>query len=444
MEPHGPIAVAVLTVVAAATAAADHGVKYDGDPKAGALNDSAAVVAHVIAADNSISDREAAAWETAFGSPPAHALTRAQNGPPVSDSPLLKALVEHDRIHGSAEAWLYYIALTELAFQAVGLRDVASTELLANVQNMCNGLLAVLDQAGLPRPGRPATASNLSAKSPAPPSVVENVQTLDELMTELDGLTGLAAVKEEVKVLTQVLRIRKLRAEAHLPVADMSHHLVFVGNPGTGKTTVARIIAGIYRALGVVAKGQLVDTDRSGLVAGFVGQTAIRTSDMVKSALGGVLLIDEAYALSEGGPTDFGHEAIDELVKAMEDHRDEFAVIVAGYPAEMTQFLDDNPGLRSRFPKTISFPDYSTEELVGIFKQLGAKNSYNPDPDALTAVQAWLERCPRSKGFGNARVARNLFEDAQRRQAWRLRDVEHPTTEELCTLIGADIPPAPD
>lgn len=437
MEPHGPVAVGVLTVVGAATSAADHGVHLDGDVRAEALEDAAGVVAAVIAADKSISDREAVAWEAAFGTPAGAALDRARAGPAVSTSPLLAALVSHDSAHGSAEAWLYYIALTELAFAAVGLRDVASAELLTSVQEMCRGLLAVLDEAGLPRPGRPGSAA---VAAPTITPATATAQPLDELMAELDALTGLAEVKEEVKVLTQVLRIRRLRAEAHLPVAEMSHHLVFVGNPGTGKTTVARIIAGVYRALGVVAKGQLVETDRSGLVAGYVGQTAIRTADAVRSALGGVLLIDEAYALNEGGQSDFGQEAIDELVKAMEDHRGEFAVIVAGYPVEMSDFLDANPGLRSRFPKTISFPDYSTDELVGIFRQLGAKSSYNPDAAAVAAVQSWFEGCPRTKGFGNARVARNLFEDAQRRQAWRLRDVDHPNTEQLTTLTAEDIP----
>jgi hypothetical protein len=469
LHPGGRLALPIETVVAGGLEAARAGAEVGNEPRRRSLDDCAGVVAQVICAHGDLSDRERAAWEAAFAAPGVLAEVRATTGPPPEDSPVLGAAVQHDRVHGTHLAWVYYQTLTELAFAAASLRDVPSGRSLSAVQGLCNRWLARMDAAGLPRPGNPGQTPDHTpgpdqrpgsgpdfgpapgaAGGPGPGQDQQGpdarprpvpIRPLGELLAELNRLTGLAAVKEEVNILTQLLRIHTLRAKAHLPVGDMSHHLVFVGNPGTGKTTVARIIAGIYHTLGVVTEGHLVEVDRSGLVAGYVGQTVLRTAEVVRSALGGVLLIDEAYALAGGGERDFGQEAIDELVKAMEDHRHELAVIVAGYPAEMSDFLDANPGLRSRFPKTISFPDYSTDELVAILSDLGRAGSYTPDDGALVAVRRWFEACPRGKGFGNARVARNLFEEAQRRQAWRLRDVIDPTAEQLSTLTAADIDP---
>jgi SpoVK/Ycf46/Vps4 family AAA+-type ATPase len=230
-----------------------------------------------------------------------------------------------------------------------------------------------------------------------------------------------------------------MRRERHLPVPETSHHLVFTGNPGTGKTTVARLLAQIYRTLGVVATGQLVETERAGMVAGFVGQTAIKTTQVVTSAIGGVLLIDEAYALLQGQESDFGHEAVDTLVKLLEDRRDEVVVIVAGYPDEMSEFLDANPGLRSRFPRTITFPDYTTDELIAIFESLGKENSYELTPEARGKLRVLFDSEPRGKGFGNGRLARNLFEAALGKQATRIVDMTNPTDSDLCQLTADDI-----
>jgi SpoVK/Ycf46/Vps4 family AAA+-type ATPase len=215
---------------------------------------------------------------------------------------------------------------------------------------------------------------------------------------------------------------------------------VFTGNPGTGKTTVARLLAQLYSSLGVVPKGHLVESDRSQLVAGYVGQTAVQVRKVFDEADGGILLIDEAYALARGGEGDFGKEAIDTIVKLVEDRRDSIIVIVAGYPEEMTEFVDSNPGLRSRFPKTIHFADYTTDELVGIFETLAREQQYTPEPATVTKVRAWLDAQPRIKGFGNGRLARNLFEAAVTRQAERLVAVTAPTDEQLCTLTEADVP----
>jgi SpoVK/Ycf46/Vps4 family AAA+-type ATPase len=274
-----------------------------------------------------------------------------------------------------------------------------------------------------------------------PDPVLAPERPVEEILAELDALIGLDHVKAEVRRLTSLLRIQQLRAGHDLPVIETSRHLVFTGNPGTGKTTVARLLSQLYRSLDVVTKGHLVETDRSDLVAGFVGQTAEKTSAVLRSALGGMLLIDEAYALARGGENDFGREAIDTLVKFMEDHRDDLAVVVAGYPAEMQTLIATNPGLESRFARTLDFPDYTNEELVAIFESIANGKRYiltDPARDRLTAVVAAE---PRDRGFGNARFMRNVFEQAVAMHAVRLNDVGQPTVEQLTTLDATDIAP---
>ena len=214
---------------------------------------------------------------------------------------------------------------------------------------------------------------------------------------------------------------------------------MFTGNPGTGKTTVARLLSQIFRTLDIVTRGHLVETDRSQLVAGYVGQTAARTRAVLESALGGTLLIDEAYALARGGENDFGLEAIDTLVKFMEDHREDLAVVAAGYPDEMRKLIEANPGLESRFTRTIDFPDYTNDELVAIFDSMSSKKRYDLDADARRALTELVAAEPRTRGFGNARFVRNVFEQAVSLQALRLAAVEQPTDEQLTTLDAADI-----
>ena len=266
--------------------------------------------------------------------------------------------------------------------------------------------------------------------------------SLEELLSELDGLCGLDKVKADVKSLINLVKVRRLRQEHGLPVPPMSLHLVFLGNPGTGKTTVARLLARIYKSIGVLSKGQLVEVDRSGLVAGFVGQTALKTGEVVEKALGGVLFIDEAYALaSPDNPNDFGREAIETLLKAMEDHRDDLIVIVAGYTALMERFLHANPGLESRFNKYFYFEDYNGEQLMDIFRSMCVKNGYTLDGEAEKyAAERMQERYRRrDENFGNAREVRNLFERAAARQADRLAALERPDKAALMALTLEDL-----
>jgi Holliday junction resolvasome RuvABC ATP-dependent DNA helicase subunit len=282
-------------------------------------------------------------------------------------------------------------------------------------------------------PGPAASAPPVAEPEPEP---VEPPEAIEDLLAELDALIGLDRVKSEIKRQTQLLRIDTLRQAAGLTTPTLTRHLVFTGNPGTGKTTVARLVSRIYRSLGILSKGVLVEVDRSELVAGYLGQTSMKTAEVIASARGGVLFIDEAYALALD---QYGAEAVTTLVKDMEDHRGDLVVIVAGYSGPMQGFLDTNPGLASRFSTTIDFADYSDEELSAIFARLAAAADFTPTEEAVAAFADVAAAQERTEAFGNGRWVRNVLDAAIARHAWRLRDTEEPTLDELRTLEAEDV-----
>lgn len=263
--------------------------------------------------------------------------------------------------------------------------------------------------------------------------------SLDVYLESLNSLIGLENVKKDVNTMINLIKVRKLRQENNLPIIPLSLHMVFLGNPGTGKTTVARILSKIYNALGVLSKGHLIEVDRSSLVAGYVGQTSIKVQEVIEKSLGGILFIDEAYSLVSGrGETDFGYEAIDILLKSMEDKRDDFIVIVAGYPDKMEDFLNSNPGLRSRFNKYIDFKDYTTQELYMIFEKLCTKNGFVISEDLKSKITTYFDSYIKDETFANGRTVRNVFEKIVQSQANRVIAIPDIKKEDLQSLTGED------
>jgi len=317
-----------------------------------------------------------------------------------------------------------------------GFSDIIGT--IRQAENAANELLRETSAPKTKESNAPqASEEEQTQEAPA------DERSLEELLEILDALVGLDNIKQNVKSLINYVKIRKLREENELPNPPLSLHMVFTGNPGTGKTTVGRILSELYKTIGVLSKGQLIEVDRSGLVAGFVGQTALKTSEVVASALGGILFIDEAYALAPelGAGNDFGREAIETLLKLMEDHRDDLIVIVAGYTDPMERFITSNPGLESRFNRYFFFPDYNSEELYDIFDMMCKKSEYILTGDAKDFAREYFSMIyeTRDENFGNARHVRNFFENIVTVHSDRVSTLDDHTRDDLTMVIREDL-----
>ena len=374
-------------------------------------------------------------------------------------------LAETDAKRGTEASRTFIRMLTNILLYLAAVDDDVSYDEAAYITECTDKLTAICDTSGVRKsrealnpldyvtssePGfqekhrlqeQTAGGEKLKEGDAEKPDAEEKKPDFDELMAQLDSLVGLDDVKKDIKNLMNLVKVRRLRKENGLPIPPMSLHMVFMGNPGTGKTTVARIISGLYAAIGVLEKGQLIEVDRSGLVAGYVGQTALKTQEVIKSALGGVLFIDEAYSLASGGENDFGREAIETILKAMEDHRDELIVVVAGYDGPMEKFINSNPGLQSRFNKYFYFHDYSGEQLLYIFKGQCKKNGYALTEEAEAEAKAMFEELYENRGenFGNGRDVRNVFEDTVVRQSNRVAALDAPTKDDLMQFLPEDL-----
>lgn len=374
-------------------------------------------------------------------------------------------LAENDAKRGTEASRTFIRMLTNILLYLAAVDDDVSYDEAAYITECTDKLTAICDTSGVRKsrealnpldyvtssePGfqekhrlqeQTAGGEKLKEGDAEKPDAEEKKPDFDELMAQLDSLVGLDDVKKDIKNLMNLVKVRRLRKENGLPIPPMSLHMVFMGNPGTGKTTVARIISGLYAAIGVLEKGQLIEVDRSGLVAGYVGQTALKTQEVIKSALGGVLFIDEAYSLASGGENDFGREAIETILKAMEDHRDEIIVVVAGYDGPMEKFINSNPGLQSRFNKYFYFPDYNGEQLLHIFKGQCKKNGYALTEEAEAEAKAMFEELYENRGenFGNGRDVRNVFEDTVVRQSNRVAALDAPTKDDLMQFLPEDL-----
>jgi len=378
-------------------------------------------------------------------------------------------LAATDRLKKSSASRTFIRVMANILLSVASADDDVSIAEAEFITSCTEALESVCDRSGVPAAKRPLNAADYIT-SPEP-SFLDGVKgacgeekqatgdkaaealqegkkeealpSLDELMAQLDELIGLDKIKTDVKSLINLIKVRKLRTEHGLSIPPISLHMVFMGNPGTGKTTVARLLSGLYRAMGVLSKGQLVEVDRSQLVAGYVGQTAIKTAEALQKSKGGILFIDEAYSLTpEGSGSDFGREAVEIILKGMEDNRGDLVVIVAGYENLMEKFISSNPGLESRFSKYFIFEDYNGEQLNSIFLSMCRKNEYVLSAEAAEKVKALFSRLysERDDNFGNARDVRNLFERAVSRQSDRVAAIEAPEKEDLLTLKAEDIP----